>query len=336
MSGLRKPFVVCLGEMLWDCLADQPDRGEAEVTSWTEYPGGAPANAACALVRLGTGAAFVGCLGEDTAGDGLIATLRLGGVDIRGVQRHSLPSRKIYVTRTSLGERHFASFGGKSRDGFADTRLAAELLPEELFVERSFLLIGSLMAAFPASAAAVERALDLADAHFVKVFFDVNWRPVFWASEATARAVVHRLITRSDVLKLSAEEAEWLELPTVEAIRERFDHLEGVFLTRGPEGCSWWLAGECGEHPGFRVSAIDTTGAGDTFSAALLHQLCRHRLVDWGRIAAAAVEYASAAGALSTLRPGAIAAAPKDGEVRAFLAQDAAGSAILQTLGADG
>ncbi|MBC8121872.1 MAG: carbohydrate kinase, partial [Gemmatimonadaceae bacterium] len=225
--------VLCLGEMLWDCLADQPDRPEAEVVSWTSYPGGAPANVACALARLGTESTFIGCLGEDEAGDGLLETLRHYQVKTTAIQRAALPTRRVYVTRTTAGERYFSSFGRIPADQFADTRLASDQLDPELFEPAGFLVIGSLMMAFPKSAQAVLHALDLADEQFVKVFLDVNWRPVFWEEPSKALETVYALIERSDLLKLSEEEAEWLQLPTLDTLGKRFDHLEGIFITRG-------------------------------------------------------------------------------------------------------
>lgn len=311
--------VLCLGEMLWDCLADQPDRPESEVVSWTPYPGGAPANVACALTRLGTPSAFIGCLGTDEDGEKLKHVLVQNGVDTQGVQHSDLPTRKVYVTRTSAGERHFASFGERARDSFADTRLAAEHLSETQFEQAEFLAFGTLMMAFPDSARAVEHALELVDTAYLKILLDVNWRPVFWAEPEQATPVVLKLIDRVDVLKIAEEEAAWLGLPTVEALLKRFDHLEGIFLTRGALGCSWQVGSNRGEHPGFEVPCVDTTGAGDAFVAALLHQLSRLPVGAWVEHAPQVVEYASAAGALSTLKAGAIASAPTDSEVQAFL-----------------
>ena len=60
--------VICLGEILFDCLADELGKSVSEVTSWTPYPGGAPANVACALSKLGTPSAFIGCVGKDEPG----------------------------------------------------------------------------------------------------------------------------------------------------------------------------------------------------------------------------------------------------------------------------
>ncbi|AGY58774.1 fructokinase [Gloeobacter kilaueensis JS1] len=305
--------------MLLDCLADQPDRLEAEVSSWTSYPGGAPANAACALARLGTPVHFIGALGDDFEGDKLLTVLQSSGVQTAGVQRAALPTRKVYVTRTSAGERTFSSFGGDPPDAFADTHLEAEAIPDALFEGAGFISLGTLMAAYPISGAAIFHALDLADEHFVKVCLDINWRPVFWDAPDRAAPIVLDLIARADVLKVSEEDAEWLGLTSLDAIAERFDQLEAIFLTRGERGCLWQVGSAHGEHPGYRVSTVDTTGAGDTFTAALLHQFNQLSPMKWPGAAPAIVDYASAAAALSTTSPGGIGSTPDDATIRAFL-----------------
>lgn len=132
MSSSR---VICLGEILWDMLANQPDLPIEQVISWTPYPGGVPANVACGLTKLGTPAAFIGCIGEDTIGNELISILEAIGVNTIGIQRHpTAPTRKVYVTRTEKGERHFAGFGETKTDNFADAYLDGKQLPESLFI----------------------------------------------------------------------------------------------------------------------------------------------------------------------------------------------------------
>ena len=85
---MTNPRVICLGEILYDLLADQPGQPLEKVESWTAYPGGAPANVACALVKLGTPSAFVGCVGQDEPGNALSELLQEVGVDTTGIQHH--------------------------------------------------------------------------------------------------------------------------------------------------------------------------------------------------------------------------------------------------------
>ena len=146
------PRVLCLGEILLDYLADQIDLDSDRVTSWTPYPGGAPANVACALVKLGTAAAFIGCIGQDQAGEQLLRLLETIGVNTVGVQRHpTAATRQVYITRSADGERFFAGFGGLAADKFADTHLKADELPEPLFASADYLVLGTLELAYPDS-----------------------------------------------------------------------------------------------------------------------------------------------------------------------------------------
>lgn len=317
------PRVLCLGEVLFDCLADQLGLKLEEVKSWTPYPGGAPANVACALVKLGTSAGFMGAVGEDESGNTLIKLLETVGVDTTGVQRHpTAPTRQVYVVRDLTGDRTFAGFGKYDTSEFADTRLQATKLPPALFDEADFLVVGTLELAYPESEKAVLRALELAEQYDLKIILDVNWRPVFWLDENTAKTKIQALLGRFDFLKLTKEEAEWL-FNTIDpgAITYRLNSLEGVLVTDGENGCSYCLGENEGKLPAFSVPVVDTTGAGDGFLAGFIHQLHQvgiHKLKD-AETARKIVTYASAVGALTTLKPGAIASQPTAAEVDAFL-----------------
>ena len=105
-AAVTNPRVLCLGEILFDLLADQLGRSLEQVESWTPYPGGAPANVACALVKLGTQAGFIGCVGSDEAGDTLVDLLQDVGVDSTGVQRHpTAPTGVSFVTHSEAGHK---------------------------------------------------------------------------------------------------------------------------------------------------------------------------------------------------------------------------------------
>ncbi|MBD2690827.1 carbohydrate kinase family protein [Anabaena catenula] len=321
---MSNPRVLCLGEVLFDCLADQLGLKLEEVQSWTPYPGGAPANVACALVKLGTPAGFIGAVGEDEPGNTLVKLLQDVGVDITGVQRHpTAPTRQVYVTRDLAGDRTFAGFGEYETSEFADTRLQAKQLPHSLFDEADFLVVGTLELAYPESEQAVLRALELAEQYDLKIILDVNWRPVFWQDENTAKAKIHALLKRFDFLKLTKEEAEWLFNTTDPgAITYRLNTLEGVLVTDGENGCAYCLGENEGKLPAFSIPVVDTTGAGDSFLAGFIHQLHQSGIQNLrdGETAKRVITYASAVGALTTLKPGAIASQPTAAEVDAFLA----------------
>ena len=322
---MSNPRVLCLGEILFDCLADQLGRSLEQVESWTPYPGGAPANVACALVKLGTPAGFVGCVGKDQPGDELVELLQQVGVDTTGVQRHpTAPTRQVYVVRSESGDRNFAGFGNYDTTEFADTRLQASQLPVQLFESADFLVVGTLELAYPDSAKSVVRALQLAEQYDVKILLDVNWRPVFWPNPDIARQTIKELFKRIDFLKLSDEEAEWLfDTTDPGAITYRLDLVEGVLVTAGEKGCAYCLSENEGKIPGFSVPVVDTTGAGDGFLAGFIHQLNQLGIQSLANpeTAKRVVTYASAVGALTTMKPGAIAAQPTAAEVEAFLLQ---------------
>lgn len=314
--------VLCLGEILFDCLADQLGQPLDRVESWTPYPGGAPANVACGLVKLGTSAGFIGCVGKDKPGNQLVEVLRRAGVDRSGVQRHDdLPTRQVYVLRSQSGDREFAGFGDIATTEFADTRLQADRLPEPLFQDADFLVLGTLELAYPDSQAAIERAIALAERHYVKILLDINWRPMFWPDPDIAPDRIRALVDRVDYLKLSDHEAEWLfDTADAGAIKHRLSDVDGVLVTAGSQGAGYCLGDNEGKLPAYSVNAVDTTGSGDGFVAGFLHQLCQHGIqgLEEAEFARQTVIYASAVGALTATKPGAIAAQPTAAEVEEF------------------
>ncbi|MGF1514111.1 MAG: carbohydrate kinase [Elainellaceae cyanobacterium] len=320
---MTSPRVICLGEVLFDLISDQPGVPYESVTAWTAYPGGAPANVACALVKLGTPAGFLGCVGQDQPGRELVALLADIGVATDAIQHHStMPTREIYVIRAADGDRQFVGFGDRDTGAFADTALQAEQLSPDQLKGADYLVLGTLELPYPNTGAAIRRAIDLAKHQDVKVVIDVNWRPMFWPQPDAAKPAVLELIQQADILKLSDEEADWLfDSTDPGAIAEQISGVDGVLVTAGEKGCSYWLLGNQGDRPGFKVAVKETTGAGDSFLAGFIHQLCRQGLAAMGQpdVAQAAIAYACAVGALTTLQPGAIAAQPTAAAVAAFL-----------------
>jgi fructokinase len=157
----------------------------------------------------------------------------------------------------------------------------------------------------------------------LKIILDVNWRPVFWQDLNIPRQKILALLKQVDFLKLSQEEAQWLfDTSDPGAITYRLGSIEGVLVTKGEHGCTYCLGENEGHLPSYAVNVVDTTGAGDSFLAGFIHQLIEHGLqgLQNATTAQRIVAYANAVGALTTIKPGAIASQPTAAEVQAFLA----------------
>jgi fructokinase len=317
------PRAICLGEILVDCFAEQPGIPRSEVTTWAPLPGGMPANVACALVKLGSQADFVGAVGADAWGDALVKLLEDMGVGYSAVQRRiKAPTRQVYITYDASGDRTFAGFSESDPSVFADAHLFADALDPTLLMGANFLVLGTLSLAYGDTRQSVERAVSLAAVQGASVLVDVNWQPMFWPQPAEAPGRVYDLLKKAQFLKVSSDEAEWLFGTTsATAIARQLPALKGVLLTAGAKGCEYWLMGNAGTVSGFDVDVEETTGAGDAFTAGLVHQLLRRgsACIQDAKVAREVVTYASAVAALTTTRAGAIAAQPSPKEVEVFL-----------------
>ncbi|MGB3788133.1 MAG: carbohydrate kinase [Phormidesmis sp.] len=313
---------VCLGEILVECFTEQKGVPGHQVTSWIPLPGGAPANVACALAKLGSSADFVGAIGKDAWGDALAQLLLDMGVGARGLQRRlKAPTRRVYVNSSEVGDRTFSGFSEDDTAVYADAHLFADALEPSLF-KASFLILGTLSLAYPDTRQSVEKAVEIALAEGAAILVDVNWRPMFWPTPAEAPGRIYDLLKRIQFLKVSVEEAEWLfGTGSARAIAQQLPGLQGVLIRAGSKGCEYYLKGNVGRVPAFDVDIEDTNGAEDAFTAGFVHQLMRQGiscLAD-AAIAQQVVTYASAVGALTTTRPGAIAALPTANEIEVFL-----------------
>jgi len=316
--------VLCLGEALIDRLG--PPGGDPALDQPVEDRlGGAPANVACALAQLGTPSAFLGRLGSDAIGASFRTLFAERGVDQRGLQRDAeRPSRTVLVRRDRSGERVFQGFAGDRGIGFADQALEAETLAEvwpQLGTAAPWLLIGTIPLATPQSARALHCAVDLAQAQGTSIALDVNWRPTFWdpsadpASGPTTQALeaIQPLLEQAALIKLAREEALWLfQTDDPAAVVAGLPQQPAVVITNGaqPVRC-------CIKHELISIDAlkpprvVDTTGAGDAFTAGLLHR--------WAAPVPERLRFAAACGALVCGGAGGIDPQPTEAQVEAFL-----------------
>ena len=318
-SAITAPCsVVCLGEALIDRLGP-PGGDPAEDLPVDDRLGGAPANVACGLARLGTPVAFVGRLGQDAIGEAFSSLFFERGLDTALLQRDAeRPSRIVLVRRSRDGERQFQGFAGDEGAGFADQALEPALLPQA-----RWLLIGTLPLAAPGSASALLSAVRQARNQGTAIALDVNWRPTFWDADAdpsagpppSAVAAIRPLLEQAALIKLAREEAIWFfGSAQAQVISGLLPQAPDVVVTDGAEPVNWWMEGASGCLPAFRPSdVVDTTGAGDAFTAGLLH--C------WDLPPAHRVRFAAGCGALVCSGAGGIDPQPSAQEVEAFIAE---------------
>ena len=150
---------------------------------------------------------------------------------------------------------------------------------------------------------------------------DVNWRPTFWdvtadpeaGPSAAARAVIQPLLDQAALIKLAREEALWFfntDDPAV--IQQALPQRPDVVVTDGAAPVRWCMDGESGVQAAFHPPAVvDTTGAGDAFTAGLLHR--------WSASPVARVRFAAGCGALVCGGAGGIDPQPTQTQVEAFL-----------------
>ncbi|MEB3333123.1 MAG: carbohydrate kinase [Synechococcaceae cyanobacterium] len=336
------PQVLCLGEALVDRLGPPGADPAADSVACDDRLGGAPANVACALARLGTPSAMLARLGCDDIGAAFQAVFAQRGVDTSALQSDPLrPSRIVLVQRDAAGERRFGGFSGDRGEGFADQALSAVELSATLaplLEQVGWLLVGTIPLASPSSAEALQLAVAQARAAGVAVAVDVNWRPTFWNPAADPASgpspaqilAMMPLLEQAALIKCASEEALWLfGTADPEALSSALPQRPAVVVSDGAAPLHWWLAGEGGSLPAFAVPVVDTTGAGDAFTAGLLHGLLQRPglLATEARPEAAAADsvpslmrFASACGALVCQGAGAIDPQPSVAEVVAFLA----------------
>ena len=313
--------IVCFGEALIDFLnTGRRDEAPLALDEFTQYPGGAPANVAVAVAKLGGDVSFAGQVGDDRFGRFLLDAMGRYGVDTSLTLVHPTAHTTLaFVFLDEDGERSFAF----RRRQTADVLITREQVGENGYEDASILHFCSNTLTDPDITGVTRHVVERARANHALVSFDVNLRHNLWPEGVADKALVNALVGRSALAKFSRDEMEFLSDGLEELyLAQMFDEgLRVALITDGPREV--WIC-----QPGSRlrieppaVSAVDTTGGGDAFIAAVLFGIAKHpepRLVlgDADRLQAL-VSFASHCGALAVSRPGAFPAFPSFAEVEA-------------------
>ncbi len=317
------PSVVCLGEVLIDFVARDSELPLQRATTFHKAAGGAPANVAAGLARLGITVAFIGKVGGDAFGQSLRETLATEGVAVRGlVEAPTARTALAFVGSDGHGGREFVFY----HRGMADTLLRPEEVDRELIANTRIFHFGSVTLATEPSRTATAAAARWAREAGCLVSFDPNVRLEVWDSPRHARDSMIDTLRVVDVVKVSSDELDFLTGTSepAEACRVLREHGPAVaIVTLGGGGCYYQTVSSAGHVPGITVAAVDSLGAGDAFVAGVL--ACLSAYSDRNELCAEttlvpALRFANAVGAITTTRYGAIPALPTRAQVEALLA----------------
>ncbi|MBU1746304.1 MAG: fructokinase [Chloroflexi bacterium] len=314
--------VVALGELLIDFVSTESGVSLIEAPAFQKAPGGAPANVAVGLARLGVSSGFIGKVGDDDFGRFLAQTLAENGVDTRGLCRAASDEARTMLAFVSLradGERDFMFYRHPSADMLLRP---ADIDPAYIGAAR-LLHYGSISLIGEPSRSATLTAVDIARQHNLIISYDPNLRLALWPSADEALEGMLEGWRFAHVAKVSREELTFLsgEADLEAGIRHLWhDRLRLLVITEGPDGCRYATEEARGHVPGYRVTPVDTTGAGDGFVAGLLAGLLENEQA-WESIPTLerVLRLANAVGALTTTRRGAIPALPTREQVIAFM-----------------
>src|SRR5262245_9407961 len=319
VGNRQSPDVLCLGELLIDLVPEPAGSPLDQSRSFRIAPGGAPANVAVALTRLGARAGFIGKVGNDPLGRLLQKTLTENQVDLSSFQfsRESL-TRIALVTYDWNEHQRFLFYGN------ADVQLGPRDIRESYIRSAKFFHFGSISLINEPSRSSTLAALRFARKHGLTISFDPNLRPALWPNLNVARKTILDTIKLCDILKVN--QSEWEFLFPGKRFENSFFLLkkQGVQLAAMTcEAKGSMLATEHGAVavPTRRVKVADTTGAGDGFVAGLLHQLAKRQ--DSENFSQPELKrsgkFANAVGTLTCTKPGAIPAFPSLASVLGFI-----------------
>jgi fructokinase len=265
--------VLSFGEALVDFFPERPGVALAECETFHRHLGGAPANVAVGLSRLGARVGLMTLVGPDAFGTFVRDRLAHEGIDIRGVGVHRTAKTGVtFVAVGAHGERSFLFF----RHPSADQMIAEHDVDAGVIARAHVVHVGSSTLAREPSRAATWKAIELARQAGCLISTDPNWRPHLWENPAEAAPMLQRLVAQCHIVKISDDELAPLTGvtdPETGAARLRSLGCPLVVVTLGARGC--YVEAPAGRDwiPGERVEVVDTTGAGDGFVAGLVAAL---------------------------------------------------------------
>jgi fructokinase len=315
--------ILCFGEALIDFLnTGHTPQGPLNLAVFCQYPGGAPANAAVAVARLGGRAYFAGQVGQDMFGNFLRDALVAYGVDTNFLLQHPTASTALaFVALDDKGERSFSFH----RHQTADVILRSDQVSDLWFSGDTILHFCSNTLTTADIASCTTTVVSKAKAAGNLVSFDVNLRHNLWASGQADRSLVNQLVTQADLVKFSRDELEYLAQGQTEAYIQHClaQGCQLLLVTDGAKTIEYFTQTSSGLITPPKVQAVDTTAGGDAFIGGFLYGLSGHTdlagFFSQTKVLEQTLHFAAHCGAYAVTQPGAFTALPDLAAVKAQL-----------------
>lgn len=265
--------LVAIGEALIDFIPDKKGCEFYEVGSFSPATGGAPANVCGAFSKLGGKARMITQLGRDPFGDVITRTLNEAGVDTSCISYTDEANTALaFVSHTTDGKSTYSFYRNPSADMLFDpTDITAEMFDDCYALHFCSVSLGD----FPMKDAH-RAAITIARRQGAIVSFDPNLRFMLWDDKDELKRVIWEFIPDCDIVKISDEELEFITGTSDinEALPLLFvGGVKLVILTKGKDGADCYSAAGSVSSVSTKVTAVDTTGAGDGFIGSFLWKL---------------------------------------------------------------
>jgi len=317
--------IICLGEVLVDMFSTEVGVPLEKAPTFLPVPGGAPANVAIGLAKLGVGSALISKIGDDPFGKLLRSVILQNRVDISQlkVDRKSRTTLAFISTRED-GERDFCFY----RNPGADMMLSAEEISEGFIKTARIFHYGSISMISDPSYSATLKALEYAKKYGLVISYDPNVRLSLWKSENQAKQRIIKGLNNSDLVKLNNDELKFIT--GISDVKQGSDILlkygpKIVTVTQGDKGSFFNNGRDWSFIESYKVHTVDTTGCGDSFTSEILAKFVQK--IKQGRDPfdldreemENILRFANAAGALTATKRGVIPSLPTQEDLRIFL-----------------
>ena len=317
----KKYDVVALGELLIDFTENGlSEQGNPLLEA---NPGGAPCNVLSMLQKLGDKTAFIGKVGNDGFGHLLTKAVQEQGIDTTGlVYDNDVHTTLAFVLKKENGDRDFAFY----RNPGADMNLKEEEVNESLIASSSIFHFGTLSLTDESVKKATQKAVKAAKENGLTITFDPNLREPLWRSLEEAHEQVAWGLQQADVVKISDNEITWFTGMDnydegIAFLQKEYPNLKLICLSMGGDGSKAVYRDIHVSYPAFLQEAtIETTGAGDTFCACMIHTVLENGIdhLDEEKLKEM-LKFANAAASLVTTKKGALRVMPTKEEVETFI-----------------